>query len=428
MAGLDGGTNFLSGGDPASVLAVALIPRFSRVARCRASAISAVDFDPLRLLHPASDLDRRRAVLRLGKGMPQTSAPIRRRRHSKARKQVIAQGPWPSQEVIKDAGDQWRRLFQRQFPRNPFENPNAITNFVQLVADFSIRRGADQCVRPDGRRPAPGLGHICRDGRGCSLAGVVIAYWPRAAGPIPPLPRCRSTRRQARCRAGGNMEGQGGFASASPNSALLPPVTTDASVRCGQHDARQPGCRSPALCRMVNIMLGEIIFGGGRLGDVTRMLLVRYSSPFSSAGLMVRPRTPEYLGKEDQRRRKSRWRCSPILILPGCRCLGFTAALATVLPDGLAGPANQGPHGFSEILYAFVSGDREQRQRLCRHPRPTRPSTTRPPGLAMFIGRFLMIIPMLAIARCARRQEDRPGLRPAPSRPMAGCSSALSSA
>jgi K+-transporting ATPase ATPase A chain len=173
-------------------------------------------------------------------------------------------------------------------------------------------------------------------------------------------------------------------------SSLFTDVTTDAS--CGavdnMHDSLMP---LGGLVPMVNMMLGEIIFGGVGSG-LYGMLLFAILAVFI-AGLMV-GRTPEYLGKKIEAK-EVKMAILAILILP-FSMLGFTA-LATVLPDGLAGPANQGPHGFSEILYAFVSGTANNGSAFAGLTANTR-FYNATLGLAMFFGRFLMIVPMLAIA------------------------------
>jgi K+-transporting ATPase ATPase A chain len=152
---------------------------------------------------------------------------------------------------------------------------------------------------------------------------------------------------------------------------------------------------------MVNIMLGEIIFGGVGSG-LYGMLLFAIVAVFV-AGLMV-GRTPEYLGKKIEAK-EVKMAMLAILILP-LSILGFTA-LATVLPDGLAGPANTGPHGFSEILYAFDSATGNNGSAFAGISANT-PFYNTTLGLAMFIGRFLMMVPMLAIAGALAAKKTLP--------------------
>ncbi len=174
------------------------------------------------------------------------------------------------------------------------------------------------------------------------------------------------------------------------NSALFATVTTDAS--CGavntMHDSLTP---LGGMVPMVNIMLGEIIFGGVGSG-LYGMLLFAILAVFI-AGLMV-GRTPEYLGKKIEAK-EVKMAMLAILILPAS-ILGFTA-LAVVLPQGLAGLANAGPHGFSEMLYAYTSATGNNGSAFAGLSANT-PFYNTTLGFAMLIGRFLMIVPMLAIA------------------------------
>jgi K+-transporting ATPase ATPase A chain len=262
---------------------------------------------------------------------------------------------------------------------HPFENPNAITNFVQMVLIFSIGAALTNV-----------FGRMVGDQRQgwavfavmalLFLGGVVTAYWAEAAG-NPAIAKLGIE--------GGNMEGKEvrfGIA----NSALFATVTTDAS--CGavnaMHDSFTP---IGGLVPLFNIQLGEIIFGGVGSG-LYGMLLFAIISVFV-AGLMV-GRTPEYLGKKIEAK-EVKMAMLAVLILP-LSILGFTA-IATVVDAGLAGPANQGPHGFSEILYAYTSATGNNGSAFAGLTASTMFYNVTI-GFAMFIGRFLMIVPMLAIA------------------------------
>jgi K+-transporting ATPase ATPase A chain len=190
-------------------------------------------------------------------------------------------------------------------------------------------------------------------------------------------------------QAGGNMEGKEvrfGLA----NSALFTTVTTDAS--CGavnnMHDSLLP---LAGMVPMVNIMLGEIIFGGVGSGLYGMLLFVIVA--MFVAGLMV-GRTPEYLGKKLEAK-EVKMAMLAILALP-LSMLGWTA-LAVVLPAGLAGMSNAGPHGFSEVLYGYVSGTGNNGSAFAGLSANT-PFFNLTIGLAMLMGRFLVIVPMLAIA------------------------------
>jgi K+-transporting ATPase ATPase A chain len=220
------------------------------------------------------------------------------------------------------------------------------------------------------------------------LGGVVVAYWAEAAG-NPAFAPLGIDSVASTLQAGGNMEGKEvrfGIA----NSALFATITTDAS--CGavnaMHDSFTP---LGGLVPLFNIQLGEIIVGGVGAG-LYGMLLFAIIAVFV-AGLMV-GRTPEYLGKKIEAK-EVKMAMLAILILP-LSILGFSA-IATVVGPGLAGPANQGPHGFSEILYAYTSGTGNNGSAFAGISANTMFYNTTI-GFAMFIGRFLMIVPMIAIA------------------------------
>ncbi len=220
------------------------------------------------------------------------------------------------------------------------------------------------------------------------LGGVLVAYWAEAAG-NPAIARLGVDTNASAMQAGGNMEGKDvrfGIA----NSALFAVITTAAS--CGavnaMHDSFTP---LGGLIPLFNIQLGEIIVGGVGAG-LYGMLLFAIIAVFI-AGLMV-GRTPEYLGKKIEAK-EVKMALLAILILP-FSILGFSA-IATVAAAGLAGPANQGPHGFSEILYAYTSGTGNNGSAFAGISANTLFYNTTI-GLAMFIGRFLMIVPMVAIA------------------------------
>ena len=221
------------------------------------------------------------------------------------------------------------------------------------------------------------------------LAGTVVAYSSEAAG-NPLFAHLPVDQTASALQSGGNMEGKEvrfGIA----NSALFTTITTDAS--CGavnnMHDSLTP---LAGMVPMVNIMLGEIIFGGVGSGLYGMLLFVIVA--MFVAGLMV-GRTPEYLGQEaggEGGEDGHAGHPDPAAVV----CLGFTA-LAVVIQPGLAALSNAGPHGFSEALYAYVSatGNNGSAFAGLSANAPFWNSTL---GLAMFIGRFLMIIPMLAIA------------------------------
>jgi K+-transporting ATPase ATPase A chain len=220
------------------------------------------------------------------------------------------------------------------------------------------------------------------------LAGVATVYWAEARG-NPAINALGVDATPSALQSGGNMEGKEvrfGIAS----SALFTTITTDAS--CGavnnMHDSLTP---LGGMVPMVNIMLGEIIFGGVGSG-LYGMLLFAILAVFI-AGLMV-GRTPEYLGKKIEAK-EVKMAMLAILILP-LSILGFSA-LAMVLKAGLAGMANPGPHGFSEVLYAYTSATGNNGSAFAGISANTI-FYNLTLGMAMLIGRFLFVIPALAIA------------------------------
>jgi potassium-transporting ATPase potassium-binding subunit len=319
-------------------------------------------------------------------GMPQNLGAYVDATTLEGAKQTIAQGPVASQEVIKMLGTNGGGFFNTN-SAHPYENPNALTNLVQMVLIFSIGAGLTNV-----------LGRMVRDERQgwvvfaamgvLYLAGVTTAYWSEAHG-NPAIAQYGVDSTASATQAGGNMEGKEvrfGIA----NSALFATVTTDAS--CGavnsMHDSFLPlGGAVP----LINIQLGEVIFGGvgsGLYGILAFAIIAMFV-----AGLMV-GRTPEYLGKKLEAK-EVKMTILALLSLP-LSILGLTA-LATVLPAGLAGIANTGPHGFSEILYAFTSATGNNGSAFAGISANTLYYNTTL-AAAMLIGRFLFVIPLLAVA------------------------------
>ena len=301
-------------------------------------------------------------------------------------KQTIAQGPVASQEVIKMLGTNGGGFFNAN-SSHPYENPNALTNFVQIVLIFSIGAGLTNVLGRMVGDQRQGWAVFAAMGI-LFLAGTTTAYWAEAGG-NPGFAAFNVDQASSALQAGGNMEGKEvrfGIA----NSALFATITTDAS--CGavssMHDSFTP---LGGLVPMLNIQLGEIIFGGVGSG-MYGMLLFAIIAMFV-AGLMV-GRTPEYLGKKLEGR-EVKMSILAILILP-LSILGFTA-IATVTSAGLAGPANPGPHGFSEILYAYTSGTGNNGSAFAGISANTMFYNVTI-AFAMLIGRFIMIVPMLAVA------------------------------
>jgi len=319
-------------------------------------------------------------------GMPQNLGAYVSATTLEGAKQTIAQGPVASQEVIKIIGTNGGGFFNAN-SAHPYENPNALTNFVEIITIFSIGAALTNLFGRMVGNQRQGWAVFAVMGF-LFLAGLTTIYATESHG-NPAFAAAQVDQAPSALQAGGNMEGKEvryGIA----DSALFTTITTDTS--CGavntMHDSLMP---LAGMVPIANIMLGEIIFGGVGSG-LYGMLLFAILAVFI-AGLMV-GRTPEYLGKKIESK-DVKMSMLAILILP-MSILGF-AALATVLPAGLAGPENAGPHGFSEILYAFTSATGNNGSAFAGISANTMFYNTTL-GLAMFIGRFLMIVPMLAVA------------------------------
>ncbi|MFO1163487.1 MAG: potassium-transporting ATPase subunit KdpA [Reyranellaceae bacterium] len=319
-------------------------------------------------------------------GMPQNLGAYTEATTLEGARQVIAQGPVASQEVIKMLGTNGGGFFNTN-SAHPFENPNALTNFVQIVLIFAIGAALTNTFGRMVGDQRQGWAVLAVMGI-LWLGGVLVTYSAEASG-NPNIARLGVDASASAQQAGGNMEGKDvrfGIA----NSALFAVITTAAS--CGavnaMHDSFTP---LGGLIPLFNIQLGEIIVGGVGAG-LYGMLMFAIIAVFV-AGLMV-GRTPEYLGKKIEAK-EVKMALLAILVLP-LSILGFSA-IATVVSSGLAGPANAGPHGFSEILYAYTSATGNNGSAFAGISANTMFYNTTI-GLAMFIGRFLMIVPMVAIA------------------------------
>jgi potassium-transporting ATPase potassium-binding subunit len=298
--------------------------------------------------------------------------------------QTIAQGPVASQEFIKEFGTNGGGFFNAN-SAHPFENPTPFSNFIELVAIFSLGSGLTYTLGRMTGSQKHGWA-VWSAMAILFLAGVTVAYWSEARG----NPLLVGTNQQATAmQPGGNMEGKDtrfGIA----NTALWATVTTDASCGAinGWHDSFTP---LGGMVPLVNIMLSEVIFGGVGAG-MYGMLIYIVLAVFI-AGLMV-GRTPEYLGKKIEAY-DVKMAMLVVLIFP-LVILGFSA-ISAVKPYGTSSILNPGPHGLSEILYAFTSGAGNNGSAFAGITVNT-PWYDTTIGLTMLAGRFLMIIPMLAIA------------------------------
>jgi K+-transporting ATPase ATPase A chain len=297
---------------------------------------------------------------------------------------TIAQGPVASQEAIKMLGTNGGGFFGAN-SAHPFENPTPFSNFMEIFSIFAIPAGLTSTLgRMTGSRrhgwavfAAMAVLFFC---------GVLTAYWAEAKGN--PLLQGVDQHLSA-TQAGGNMEGKEvrfGIA----NSALFATVTTDASCGAvnGVHDSYTP---LGGMVPLVNIMLGEIVFGGVGAGMYGVLIFVVLS--VFIAGLMV-GRTPEYLGKKIEAY-DVKMAMLYVLIFP-LSILVFSAVSALSPNYGLATLTNNGPHGLSEMLYAFTSATGNNGSAFAGlGPNRYYNLTV---GFATLIGRFLMIVPMLAVA------------------------------
>ena len=305
-------------------------------------------------------------------------------------KQIIAQGPVASQEAIKMLGTNGGGFFNAN-SAHPFENPNALTNLVQMLLIFSLGAGLTNVFGRMVGNQRQGWA-IFAVMFALFLAGAAVSYWAEASA----NPAFATLNLDL---ATGNMEGKE-IRFGIANSALFTTITTDAS--CGavntMHDSLMP---LGGMVPLVNIMVGEIIFGGVGSGLYGMLLFVIVA--MFVAGLMV-GRTPEYLGKKLESK-EVKMAMLGILILP-LSMLGFTA-LAVVLPAGTGALNNAGPHGFTEALYAYVSATGNNGSAFAGLAAGV-PFWNATLGLAMFIGRFLMIVPMLAVAGSLARKKIVP--------------------
>lgn len=318
------------------------------------------------------------AVYLIWSGVPQTFAQSIDATTLEGVKQTIALGPVASQEAIKMLGTNGGGFFNAN-SAHPFENPTAMTNLIQMLSIFLIGVGLTWTFGKAVGNTRQGWA-ILAAMLIIFVAGTSVAYWQEAAG-NPVLHQLHV--------AGGNMEGKEvrfGIAA----SALFASVTTAAS--CGAVNAMHDSFTAlGGMIPMINMELGEIVVGGVGAG-IYGFLLFAILAVFV-AGLMV-GRTPEYVGKKIEGR-EVKFAVLAIAVLP-LLILGGTM-IASVLPAGLAGPLNKGPHGFSEILYAFSSAVANNGSAFAGLTAGT-PFYNALLGICMWGGRFFMIVPMLAIA------------------------------
>jgi K+-transporting ATPase ATPase A chain len=321
------------------------------------------------------------ALFLVSQGVLQNLAPYHELTTLEGLKQVIAMGPVASQEAIKMLGTNGGGFFNAN-SAHPFENPTPLSNFVQMVSIFAISSGLTWTYGRMARDQRQGWALWAAMAVLC-LAGVTALYWAEAHD----NPALRGIAQVQ--QGGGNLEGkETRFGLAA--SALFATITTDAS--CGavnaMHDSLTP---LGGLVPLVNIQLGEVIFGGVGAG-LYGMLIFVVLTVFI-AGLMV-GRTPEYLGKKIEAR-EMKLAMLYVLVFP--LAILSLAGWAAVAPAGLSSLANAGPQGLSEIVYAFSSGAGNNGSAFAGLNANTR-FWNLALGADMLVGRFLMIIPVLAIA------------------------------
>ncbi|HTH99224.1 MAG TPA: potassium-transporting ATPase subunit KdpA [Stellaceae bacterium] len=326
------------------------------------------------------------ALFLVWQGVPQTMSGFIDVSTLEGAKQTLAIGPVASMEAIKLLGTNGGGFFNTN-SAHPFENPTALTDFVQMLSIFVLGAAMTNVFGRMVGNERQGWAVFGVMGI-LFLAGLFTIYPVEAAG-NPHFASLGINQAAGPMQAGGNMEGKE-VRFGILQSSLFATVTTDAS--CGavnaMHDSFMP---LAGMIPMINMQLGEIIFGGVGSG-LYGMLLFAIIAVFI-AGLMV-GRTPEYLGKKIEAK-EVKMAILAILVLP-LSILGFTA-ISSIAAPGVAGIENAGPHGFSEMLYAYTSATANNGSAFGGLSANTIFWNVTL-AIAMFVGRFLFIVPMLAVA------------------------------
>ena len=335
------------------------------------------------------------ALLLVAQGVPQNLKAYTQAHTLEQQTQTIAQGPVASQEAIKMLGTNGGGFFNAN-SAHPFENPTPFTNFLQMLSIFLIPAGLTYTL---GRMTgSPGHGWAVFGAMFVLFAaGFTAIYWAESQ----PHPLLHGTAQYSTATApGGNMEGKE-VRFGVANSSLFATITTDASCGAvnGMHDSFSP---LGGMVPLVNIMLGEVIFGG--VGSGLYGMLIFVVLAVFIAGLMV-GRTPEYLGKKieayDVKMSMLYALIFPVIILT-------LAAIFVLSPTiGLSSLANQGPHGLTEILYAFTSAVGNNGSAFAGLNANTWWYNVTL-AVAMLGGRFLMVIPVLALAGNLAQKKSVP--------------------
>ena len=318
------------------------------------------------------------ALFLVWQGIPQTLGAYVDATTLEGAKQTIALGPVASQVAIKMLGTNGGGFFNAN-AAHPFENPTALSNFVQMISIFALGAALTNVFGRMVGNQRQGWAILSIMGV-LFLAGVIVTYWAEANG---------TTALQALGLTGGNMEGKE-LRFGIVASSLFAVITTAAS--CGAVNAMHDSFTAlGGMIPLINMQLGEIIVGGVGAGLYGMLLFVVLA--IFVAGLMV-GRTPEYVGKKIEAR-EVKMAMLAILVLP-LMYLGWTA-VAVVLPSAVASMANAGPHGFTEVLYAFTSATGNNGSAFAGLTGNTF-FYNLTLASSMFVGRFFMIVPAMALA------------------------------
>jgi len=318
------------------------------------------------------------ALFFVWQGMPQTLGAYIDATTLEGAKQTIAVGPVASQEAIKMLGTNGGGFFNVN-SAHPFENPNALTNYVQIILIFALGAALTNVFGRMVGNQKQGWAILAAMGV-LFIAAVVVCYAAEAHG---------NDFLNALGLTGGNMEGKE-TRFGIVGSALFVVVTTAAS--CGAVNAMHDSLTAiGGMIPLIDMQLGEIIVGGVGAGLYGMLLFVIVA--IFVAGLMV-GRTPEYVGKKIEAK-EVKMAMLALLVLP-LMYLGWTA-VAVLVPSAVAAMGNPGPHGFTEVLYAYVSQDANNGSAFAGLSSNTM-FYNLSGAVAMFVGRFLMIIPTIAIA------------------------------
>lgn len=377
--------NFLSAATGIA-LAVALIRGFSRASvRTVGNFWVDVTRTTLYVLLPICVIY---TLFLVSQGMPQTLGDYVEATTLEGAKQTIAVGPVASQVAIKMLGTNGGGFFNAN-AAHPFENPTALSNFVQMLSIFALGAALTNVFGRMVGNQRQGWAILAVMGV-LFVAGVAVTYWAEANG---------TSTLHALALSGGNMEGKE-VRFGVVASSLFAVITTAAS--CGAVNAMHDSFTAlGGMIPLINLQLGEIVVGGVGAGLYGMLLFIVLA--IFVAGLMV-GRTPEYVGKKIEAR-EVKMAMLAILVLP-LMYLGWTA-VGVVYPPAIASMANAGPHGFTEVLYAYTSSTGNNGSAFAGLTGNTL-FYNLTLASAMFVGRFFMIVPAMAIAGSLAAKKSIP--------------------